>query len=266
MMHVRLAWPLAAALAIAIGACGGEDPPKAGGSGGAGGGGSGGGPVGTAYLPFTLGNRWEYQVTDNMGLSHHKLNTIVRMEPVGGKGPHAALMVFRVETVQQDPTNPDATVSWQTVDGDRIVRYRETSCKAGTVKMNGDLVDSCTVNEEDYWEPYRVRLDQKPMGQELAMGVKWDETFMEWKAQYSFKLDPMNPTVTESMSTQTEKWEVVQAGATVTVPAGTIKDCVVVKKTPLTLMTKQYTFCRGVGKVIEEGSGQTERLSAFALK
>jgi hypothetical protein len=267
MMQRRLALFFAVILPLA--ACGGEDPPASGGKGGGGGGGGGAGgsgPMGTDYFPFKEGNRWEYQVTDDNGLNHHKLNTIVRLEAVGGTGPHAAVMAYRVETLQQDATNPDGTVSWQKVEGDKVIRYRETNCKAGTIRMNGDLIASCTVNEDDFWVPYRVRLDKKPNGMELAMGLKWDESFMESKTTYSFKLDPMNPTADTSTSNPTEKWEVLQMGATVTVPAGTIKDCAVIKKTPPTLMTKTYTFCRGVGKVIEEGVGQSERLTSYTLK
>jgi hypothetical protein len=264
MMHRPLACFLAA---LALGACGSEEPGTAnGGAGGSGMGGSGGQIAMGDYFPFKLGNRWEYLVTDLQGFSHHKLNTVVRMEVVGGTGPNAGVMAYRTETLQQDPVSPDATISWQALEGKKLVRYREESCKAGSLKMNGDLVDSCLTNEEDYWAPSRVRLDQLPDGQTWTAGLKWNETYMEWKTEYSYKVDPMNPTKTSAMATQTEKWEVVELGAKVTVPYGEISNCAVIKKTASTGVPKTYTFCAGVGKAIEDGAGQTEKLTAYSLK
>jgi hypothetical protein len=254
--------------AIALGACGGEDPKMAGGGAGGNGGGGSGGQMAMAgdYFPFKPGNRWEYQVTDLQGFSHHKLNTVVGLEMVGGTGPNAGVMAYRTETLQQDPVSPDATISWQAVDGAKLVRYREESCKAGSLVMNGDLVASCRVNEEDYWAPFRERLDQMPDAHAWAVGLKWDETFMEWKTTYSYQVDPMNPTKTLAMATQTEKWEILQVGVTAKVPYGDIPNCVVVKKTASTGVPKSYTFCAGVGKAIEDGAGQTEKLTAYSLK
>jgi hypothetical protein len=241
----------------------------AGGS-GAGGSGAGGGAGGQApagdYFPFKLGNRWEYQVTDLQGFSHKKTNTVVRLEPVGGTGPNAAVMAYRTETVQQDPTSPDATISWQAVVGTKLVRYREQSCKAGSLKMNGELVESCLPNENDHWAPYRVRLDQKPMDQGWSAGLKWNETFMEWKTTYSYKIDPTTPMPTEDNGMHTEKWEILQLGVTVKAPAGEFPSCAVIKKTSMAGIPKTYSFCPGVGKVIEDGAGQTEKLSSYSLK
>src|SRR4051812_30090518 len=112
--------------ALALGAWGSDDPGTAnGGAGGSGNGGSGGQIAMGDYFPFKLGNRWEYQVTDLQGFSHHKINTVVRMELVGGTGPNAGVMAYRTETLQQDPVSPDATISWQAIEGKKLVRYRE---------------------------------------------------------------------------------------------------------------------------------------------
>jgi hypothetical protein len=259
------------------GGAGGSDPGMGGNNQGTGGsnpgtggnnpGGAGGQAQTGDLFPYKVGNRWEYDVHELLtGLKFTKVNTVVRMEMVGGKGPNATKMALRAETVKQDPISPDGTISWQAVEGSMVVRYREQTCKAGSLKMMGDQIMSCTPSEDDYWTPYRLRLDQMPDGKPLAMGLKWDETFMETKAVYSYKLNPNMPTIMESTSMPTEKWEVVGMGVTATAPAGEFKNCVALKKTAASGMTKTYTFCPGVGKVIEEGSGQTEKLIKHSLQ
>jgi hypothetical protein len=196
---------------------------------------------------------------------HH----IVRPALVEGTGPHKAVMAFRVETRKTGGVGAaDATISWQARDGSRIIRYREVSCTAGSVMMEGGTVSSCTFDVEDYWNPPRIRIDERPMNTEPVMDMTWPESYTEFKNRYTYGVDPRNPTVTSSMAMQTDTWKVLQAGVTVTTAAGALSPCLVLQKTtpPPSPATKTYTFCRGVGKVKEEGANQTETLLSYTVK
>jgi hypothetical protein len=281
----------------ALTACGDKDPAAMNGAGGAAGtpaGGAGGAPAGGAggivtddagnptdvvvdpgdlpaatgdYLPFKVGNSWTYLVTEINHPNQNKLHVITRMEAVGGTGPFKDSVAFRVETQKTGGTaQPDGTISWQGIEGNRIVRYRETSCQAGSVTIVNGSIDKCSVNEEDWWMPGRVVLDSQPTTMPYAAGLKWTEMYTEWVTTTSFKTNPatMN-TVTGAKS---DVWEVVNPNTVATTPAGTFTGCAIIKKTSMANATKQYTYCKGVGKVKEEGasaSAQTETLTAFTV-
>ena len=242
-------------------------------SGGTGGSDAGGGTGGSGttgdYFPFKVGNTWEYAVTEPGAGTVTKVNTIVRMEPVGA-GPDKDVMAYYVETRKKDVTAlSDATYSWQIRQGSRIVRYREVSCVEGSVMYAQDgTVMSCNKNEEATWSPPRVRIDEKPTGMEYVKGLKWPETYTESKVSTSYKTSPPTVTPTPAVS-KTENWEVVDVGvkaASTAAPSGEFSDCVVLKKTSAQDVPKTYTFCRGVGKVREEGSlGQVEQLTKYTI-
>jgi hypothetical protein len=281
-----------------VGACGTQEPtPPGGNSGGAGGGtpagtggsasgGSGGSPTGgmggsaggsggvgggpmaaSDYFPFKTGNRWVYQVVEGGGGGippYRKEQVIVRMEAVGGNGPNKDKMAFRLETRKftagSTTAVEDATISWQVREGNKVLRYRETSCiRLSAVFMNGS-VSSCNTDVEDYWNPPRVRIDERPMGMDPAKGMTWPEVYQEYKNTYDWSVMP--PRVTPSGPIMhTDTWTITDFNVSATVAAGTFNDCMVVtKKTFLTQMVKTYTFCKGVGKVRETGLGQTEEL------
>ncbi len=248
---------------------GGSGGTSSGGSGGNGGsmGGAGGAPLSNEYFPFKVGNSWEYNVTEPGRAAVTKVHRIVRAEVVGGTGPNKDKQVFRVETQKRpDATPADATISWQLRDGDRVMRYREQSCNGGSLELGGDgSVTKCTVNEEAFWTPGRIRLDEKPTGMALAKGLSWMQEYDESKTTFDFRTAP--PTATTVTGKHVERWEVTESGQTVMVPAGTFTNCVVIKKTSQTDSAKTYTFCKGVGKVKEEGTvgGQTETLIKHTL-
>jgi hypothetical protein len=283
--------------ALAVAGCGKSDPAggpgatggtpggsggKAG-SGGTGAGGSGGGsggtvanaggsggtgtdtappgdtgtPVGGDYFPFAVGNVWEYEVLQAGQATERKVQTIVRMEAVGA-GPDKDKVVFRVESRRPDGIG-DATISWQAREGSKVVRYREQACSAGSVILANGTVDKCTVTEEDTWSPARIRIDEMPKGMPYAKDLSWDETYTETKTTINLVRTPPMTTTNE---VHTSKWTVIDVGTTV----GTYKDCVVLRKTSMQDVAKTYTFCKGVGKVKEEGAGQTENLVKFTLK
>jgi hypothetical protein len=278
----------------ALTACGDKDPvqPPVGGAGGSPAGGAGGGTGGVVgtddagtmtdvvvdpgdlppptgnYFPFNVGNRWTYLVTELNHADQNKVHVITRMEAVGGTGPFKDTVAYRVETQKTGGTaQPDGTVSWQGVEGNRIVRYRETSCQAGSVHINAaGSIDMCAVNEEDWWMPARVVLDSQPTSMPYAAGLKWTEMYTEWVTTVSFKTNPA--TMNTVSGAKSDVWEIVNPDTTITTPAGTFNGCAIIKKTSMANATKQYTYCKGVGKVKEEGasaSAQTETLTAFTV-
>ena len=244
-----------------------------GGSGGSTSGGTGGSgdsglpPAAGEYFPFKVGNRWTLRDHRAGGAAPYlKEQVVVRMEKVGGTGPHKDHDVFRVETRKMAAANPtmleDATISWQAREGSKVLRYRETSCTRFTATLVNDTITGCSVDVEDYWNPPRQRIDELPMGMPPAANMTWPERYTEFKNAYDYTLG--TPVVTPSVATNTDTWLVMNANATVTVPAGTFNNCIVLqKKTSSTLMLKTYTFCRGVGKVKEVGLGQTEELATM---
>jgi hypothetical protein len=216
-------------------ACGSEDPSaNPGGSGG-----SGGGSSTETLLPWKTGNRWTYQVTEDGAVST-KETTVGEEELVGGSGPAGELTAFKVVTKKRD--GADQTVSWQAIDGDRVVRYREQSFSAGTGEL--DL--------EEHWAPHKLHIDWSP--EHTEAGASWLEDYEETKL-------PVGDTA--STSTRRDRWTVVSAGEEVTVGAGTFQNVVVFQKvggdTP-----KTYYYARGVGKLKETG-GQTEELVDYEL-
>jgi hypothetical protein len=235
------------------------------GSGGSTGAGGGGAPIGNDYFPFAVGNSWEYDVTETGKSPSKKLNKIVRMEAVGGKSQDAAKMVYRVETTKvATPGQPpgDATISWQLREGSRVVRYREVSCAVGSVVLEAGSVKSCSANEESFWAPARIRIDEMPTGKPLAKDLAWEEKFTENKTTYAPAGSGMG---TPTITMETQNWKVLELGVSATSPAGTFQNCLILQKTAMTDMAKKYTFCKGVGKVREEASGQLEALSKFDL-
>jgi hypothetical protein len=287
---------------VAIAGCGKEDPMNpgtggtGGGTGGAGGspaggtgggtggsgggggtggaGGSGGAPDGgsqpdsgtasTEYFPFKTGNTWTFDITEPATPVYRKEQVVVGLEPVGGTGPHAAKQAYRVETRKYAAGSTtvldDATISWQLREGNKIVRYRETSCTRGSAMVMNGRITTCTVDVEDHWDPPRQRIDERPNGMAPTNGLSWPETYREFKKNYNYAVNP--PAVTMTMADNTDTWTIMDANATVTVPAGTFSNCLVVqKRTSVAQNTKTYSFCRGVGKVQEVGLGQREDLA-----
>ena len=212
-------------------ACGSDAPPPGSGDGGP----KATGPV----LPWKVGNRWTYRVTDG-GTVTTKETIIEEETTVGGDGPNASKLAYRVVTRKQD--GQDQTVSWQIDEGDRVLRYREQSFHAST----GDL------ELEEYWDPYKLHIDGTDEHTEL--GVKWLESYDETKA-------PVGGSATTGEAR--DLWSVDGVGEEVTVPFGTFGDCIIYQKVGGS-SPKLYWYVRGVGKVKETGS-QTEELVDYEL-
>jgi len=216
---------------LALSACGSEEPGK---SGGAAGGGATSGPL----LPWAVGNSWTYRVTEDGEVST-KINTIGDQEPVGGEGPNAELVAYKVTTTKKNGN--DRTESWQAPEGERVLRYRERSFSAST----GEL------ELEEYWEPAKLHVDWS--AERLVEGASWLEEYEETKL-------PVGDT--SSNSSRRDRWKLMSLAESVTVPAGTFEAVVFQKigsDTP-----KTYWYVPNVGKVKETG-GQTEELASYEL-
>lgn len=205
-------------------------------------------------MPLSTGNRWEYEVREPGLAPYQKTQAVEPLEQVGGRGPGAAEQAFRMVTTKLGGAFglPDKTVSWQRTEGSKIVRFREVAYRAG----------SDVVNSEEYWTPYKLRLDGMPLGQPPAAGQRWEERYTEHKVSIS--------TGAVTSANHIDVWTVTAASVSVTVPAGSFSDCLELTKTDGTGADtgKTYVFCPGVGKVRETGRAgvsQSEELTRFTV-
>ncbi len=248
---------LLAALALA---CGSEDPGEdngnAGGTPGATGGGSGvagapggGGSSGAAMsrgplLPWTVGNSWTYRVTED-GTVTTKRTTVGELQPVGGTGPNKDKMANLVITHKNDTgdgVDLDETRSWQAIDGERVVRYREQSFSRSTKELE----------LEEFWDPHKLHVDSSAA--HVAVGATWLESYKENKIRVGGQAS--NDVVTN------DRW-FVDGIESVTVPAGTF-EAVVLRKVSGSMNEKKYWYVPNVGKVKETG-GQVEELTEYQV-
>ncbi|WPB75135.1 hypothetical protein KYC5002_39835 [Archangium violaceum] len=193
-------------------------------------------PTSGPLLPWTVGNRWTYRVTDDGEVSQ-KETTVGALEPVGGTGPSRDVLAHKVVTLKG---TADKTVSWQAASGTGIVRYREQSFQANTD----------TVETEEHWSPARLHVDDAP--EHAVVGATWLEVYEETKLSGGVS----------STETLRERWTVLADDEPVTVPAGTFRALVLQKAG--TSKTKTYWYVRGIGKVKETG-GQTEELVSYEV-
>jgi hypothetical protein len=212
---------------LLIFACGSEAPTPPNGS----------CPTEGRYLPLVEGMSWAYQVNDPVaGTTEQKTSTVGALEDVGGS--KAGVMAFRVTTTKTG----GSTVSWQEDTGTSIRRHKE-------LDMSG------LTRTEDYYNPYKLRLDESSA--HLEPGASWTESYTE----------TVTDTATGATTTtdKTENWSVVAVDEVVTVPAGTFCTLRVQRVSSTSTgggSDKTYWFARGVGKVRESG-GSTEQLVSY---
>ncbi len=229
MKMLSLAFP---ALTLAVG-CGSTDPGANPGN-DAGGGGNTCQLASGPLLPWKVGNKWTYKVTA-LNVASEKVTTIEAVEPVGGTGPNAAKMANKVVT-KKGPM--DQTISWQAVDGEKVLRYREQSFGAtsGALEM------------EEHWDPYKLHVDGT--AEHMVAQKVWVETYRETKLPVG-----LQPTTATAM----DAWKVDSDCEAVEVLGQTYK---AVKLTKTGSDQKSYWYAPGVGKVKETGN-QTEELVKF---
>jgi hypothetical protein len=221
-------------IALLVG-CGSTDPSTPDGGGGGGGDGGNGGcrlAVGP-LLPWKVGHKWTYKVTQ-LGVDSQKITTIEPLEPVGGTGPNSAKMANRVVTKKGAA---DQTISWQAPDGDKVVRYREQS-----FSTTGQL------ELEEHWNPYKLHVDAT--ADHMADGKAWTEEYQETKR-------PVGGV--EATTTAMDRWSVLAACEPIEVLGQSWN---AIKLTKFGGDLKTYWYVPGVGKVKETG-GQTEELVKF---
>jgi len=227
---MKLLYSLALSACLTLSACSDSEP---------GGGAADAAVIETSgpLLPFKQGNTWTYKVTGDGEVSE-KVTTIGATEAVGGTGPHAAATAFKVVTKKGVS---DQTISWQAVEGDRVVRYREQAFHAGS----GEL------EEEEHWDPAKLHIDGSAA--HTVAKASWLEDYQETKLP-----------VGKAPSTETarDRWTVDAIDQVITVPAGTFRAIVFIKAGGSTLKT--YWYVPGVGKVKETG-GQTEELVSYKV-
>lgn len=255
-----------AALVVLVG-CGGSEPggddpsggagATTGGTGATGGNGASGGNDATGgagapaavgdLLPWKEGNYWVYRVTDGDGVVTTKRTTVGPLELVGGTGPNQARMAHRVTTHKNDTGDGaelDETVSWQGIEGERVVRYREQAYGRTTNQLE----------LEEHWDPHKLHVDSSV--ERTTAGHTWLESYKETKLPAGS--DPSYDAPTG------DRW-FVERLESVTVPAGTFDAVVLRKVSTASSNQKTYWYVPGVGKAKETG-GQTEELVEYHLE
>jgi hypothetical protein len=202
------------------------------------------------YYPLKIGNTWSYWVTKagfgNTDPPYVKVVTAEKEELVGGEGLNANTMAIKVVTAKR---GPDKTHSWQgskqTPKGTIWVRYREQAFDPFT---GGEDV-------EDWWDPYRLRLDETT--DRTAKGANWKEVLKEFERAGNTAVVRKDKEIV---------WEVLAVNETLTIqprstdPKKVYKHCLQVRHSnAFGTAWKTFWFCRGVGKVKEVGD-QTEEL------
>ncbi len=184
------------------------------------------------YLPLRPGLSWTYRVSDSAGVTE-KTQTVGALEDVGGT--KAGTMAYRLTTVKAGGT----VVSWQEDRGDSVRRHKELDMAGGS-------------QTTELYEPSRLRLDESAA--HLVAGASWMESYSEIVT---------DATMVTTTTAKTEQWRIEIAEETVIVPAGTF--CALrVARTSATASgggsDKAFWFVRGLGKVKEVGTNQTEEL------
>jgi hypothetical protein len=192
-----------------------------------------------SMLPWKTGNNWSYQVNDE-GVVSVKITTIGDQELVQGTGPNKDVMAHKVVTKK---SQMDQTVSWQTAVGDGVIRYREQSFSAST----GALA------LEEHWDPHKIHVDGTAAHR--MTGASWLEIYQETKLPVGG-----TPETHEGH----DRWTVMSACESVTVPAGTFEAVMLLKVSATGGSAKTYWYVPGVGKVKESG-GQLEELVSYSL-
>jgi len=196
-----------------------------------GGGRDGGGSSVSALLPLAVGASWTYRVTDAVsGTVEDKSQTVTstqRLEGVDGD-------VFELVTGR--------------TDGDRTESYQQSTA-AGVVRFREETFSGQALQQGERYAPAKLRVPAL-----TDVGASVAQTFSVTKYDASG--------AATVPSAKTEIW-VLEATETITVPAGTF-DTVRLRRTGAK-NEKRYWFARGVGKVREEGTGQTEELESYEV-
>jgi hypothetical protein len=217
------------------------------------------------YVPLKVNNEWRYNVIETDGTVSAKVQGVTAMGVVGGTGPAAATMAYKLVT--GDKFGDDkGDVSYQNWADSRLVRYREVSVGGSSGK---------TKKEEYYDGMYKLRVWDD--AEHTKVGMRWIEAYKTFTVDTPKTPDDAGTpnadggtavdaglVTTDEMTS--EVWSVVAVDEPVTVPAGTFKALVLEKIVAANGSDKKFWFVRGVGKVKETGVGdQTEELIKYTI-
>lgn len=194
------------------------------------------------YLPFAVGNIWQFRVTDPTGLdpqSNKRQELSEEGVPEGQTEP-ATLQV----TIKPN----GRTENWLRLQGDDVVRLQQQDFDAT------DLLERTTV-----YEPFALRLSET--AEHTTPGAMWQETFTD------VDYDPQG--VELSRVEVIDEWTVVGVDVPCTAGWGAELQCLQVHRERLQggfTTSKDYFFARGYGKVREEGGAQIEELIGCSLQ
>ena len=201
-----------------------------------------GGGGGGALLPLAVGNSWSFQVTDTgTGAQGQKTQTVEAFEDVGGT--LAGTMAYRLHTVKPGGAY---TLSWQTDTGDAIVRLRDQEFAAGGAQKN-----------ETVFDPDKLRVNESAAHTSASA---------QFSLSYTEHTTDFTAGGAQTDVSKTEDWTVVAADESLTTPAGTFSCLHLHRIDSATGSDKQYWFAAGVGKIKEDGLGQTEILTAYTVQ
>jgi hypothetical protein len=249
---------LAVLCAVAATACGSSSAKNDGGAGGTGGEVGGTGPL----YPLAVGSHWIYQITDTDGTLSTEVVSVAAQELVGGTGPHADQMAFRVVTGTKI-NDPNGDLDWEAEVASptlRIVRYRELSVG----ESNGNH------KAESYWDPPRLRVDEATEHSTVT-GQAWNEpAYTEYDIDYKTDADAGTTYIADGGITsdvEEDIWSVSSANERVTAGGATYVALHVRRVNKNTAdAVKDFWFARGVGLVKESGNGKpTHELTSYAI-
>jgi hypothetical protein len=192
------------------------------------------------YLPFAVGNLWQFRVTDPTGVdpqSNKRQEFSQEYVPEGETEP----------VIVQVTTKPNGrTENWLRLQGEAVVRLRQQDFDAA------ELLKRTTV-----YEPSNLRLDESAA--HTSVGATWQETYTD------IVTDPQD--VELSRAEVIDEWTVVGVDVPCSAPWGALQ-CLHVRRERLQggFTIKDYYFARGYGKIREEGSGQIEELIGCSLQ
>lgn len=226
-------------LGLTLAACGGDGgaPPPIDRAPDAGDPGASDGGLAARYFPLAVGVAWSYQVIDGeSGATRVKRQEVLALEAMVGS--KAGITAYRL----QSERDAGFTVSWQEDTGAAVLRHREESYDAAGA-----------LEREELYRPGKLRLDETPA--HLAVGASYLEDYEE------------DVTEAGGLSTivKAERWTVEAVDEIVEVPAGRFACLRLARHNDEAGSMKRFWFARGIGKVKEEGAGQTELLAGYEL-
>ncbi len=187
-----------------------------------------GGPPATRLLPLVAGATWTYRFTSALETTTQTV-TVMAPEPIDG------LMQFPVLT---EKAHGVKVTGWVEDRGQQVVRHRELS-----IDGDGDQFG------DETWEPGRPLFDESAA--HLDPGSSYTTHFTD--------------TIVDSGGTyqdcKSDKFELISADDTVTVPAGTF----LATKLSRTDNGSTVWYARGVGRVKQTGLSTTYELLDYSI-